>query len=191
MPLTSPRLPVVRLLEAADSGAAVLILAVVGAAILGAAVLTFSAVVPARARRAAAGGSLAGVVVWLLVVVAAPPIPATIGWALTAAGLAAIVAVPLAAGPSGTTAGTLIAGLLAVAGTMLSIFVTVLVLAHWGPDALIPDVTPQAPAARRIAESRIEIVDPYIMVLVLAALAATAMSLTAVLARRSGKVRPG
>jgi hypothetical protein len=57
-------------------------------------------------------------------------------------------------------------------------------LAHWGPDSLIPNITPHAPPAHRVAESRIEIVDPYVLILVLSAMAATALGLAAVVTRR-------
>jgi hypothetical protein len=85
------------------------------------------------------------------------------------------------------------------AGTLAFIFATVVALARWGPDGLIPNVTPHALAGREIAESRIEIVDPYIVILVLSAFAATALSGAAVFARRlavrsagaSGGRRPG
>ncbi|BEL03316.1 hypothetical protein Q0Z83_015070 [Actinoplanes sichuanensis] len=169
-------------LEAADTGAAILTLATVATAFVTALALVFSPAVPARVRYTAIGGSLAATLIWLSAVVIAAPIPATVGWALAAAGAAAITAVLADARPSGTTAGGLIAGLLAVAGTLALIFAAVVALAHWGPDALIPNVTPHAPAGRQIAESRIEIVDPYIVVLVLSAVAATALSLTAVFA---------
>jgi hypothetical protein len=67
---------------------------------------------------------------------------------------------------------------------MALIFAGVVALAQWGPDSLIPSITPHALPADRIAESRIELVDPYVLILVLSALTATALSLAAVLTRQ-------
>ena len=57
---------------------------------------------------------------------------------------------------------------------MALIFAGVIVLAQWGPDSLIPNITPHAPPGHRISESRIEIVDPYVLIFVLSGLTATA-----------------
>ena len=84
--------------------------------------------------------------------------------------------------------------------TLALIFAGVVVLAHWGPDSLIPNITPHALPGSRIAESRIEIVDPYVGVLVLSGLMATVLSLVAVVTRqgavavrdqRTRRARPG
>ncbi|MFC7273097.1 hypothetical protein ACFQS1_03795 [Paractinoplanes rhizophilus] len=181
-------------LEAADAGAGVLgLTTITGSFLIGLAVVS--------AKRSAAtawvlvigfGAGLAATVGWLIVVLADPPIPASVGWALTATGLAAVVAVLAGAGRSDSTAGALLAGLLAVTTAMGLIFVAVLLLAHWGPDRLIPDITPHALPGYRISESRIELVDPYVLILFLSAVAATALGLAAVVTRRpvAGVSRP-
>lgn len=169
-------------LEAADDGAAMLTLATGAVAFLVAVAMVFGSAVRGRLRYIGIGigsGLVAGLV-WVLGVLVAPPIPVTVGWVLALAGVAAVVAVLANAGTN-----PLLAGLLALTVTFGVVFGAVVGLAHWGPDSLIPDVTPHAPVARRVAESRIEIVDPYVLVMVLSALAAAALSLTAVFSRRS------
>jgi hypothetical protein len=89
-----------------------------------------------------------------------------------------------ARGRSGATGGRLLAGLLAAAVTTALVFVSVIVLAEWGPASLIPAITPHALPGHRVAESRIEIVDPYVLVLVVGAVLATVLGLAAVLTRR-------
>ncbi|MCU7729056.1 hypothetical protein ODJ79_35535 [Actinoplanes sp. KI2] len=173
-------------LEAADAGAGLLALgAVTGSFLIG--------LTAASARRSAAtrrvlvtgaGSALGATVLWLVVVLVAPPIPASVGWALAVTAVAAATAVLANAGGSGTTEGSLLAGLLATAGTMVLVFVAVLLLARFGPDRLIPDITPAALPGQHISESRIEIVDPYVLILFLSAIAATALALAAVLTRR-------
>jgi hypothetical protein len=138
----------------------------------------------ARVLVTGAGSGLAATVIWLVTVAVAPPIPVSVGWALALTGVAAVGAVLANSGASGTNPGCLLAGLLATAGTMALIFAGVVALAHWGPDGVIPDVTPHALPADRVAESRIEIVDPYVLLLVLGAVASTALSLVAVVTRR-------
>ncbi|AEV85612.1 hypothetical protein ACWT_4590 [Actinoplanes sp. SE50] len=57
-------------------------------------------------------------------------------------------------------------------------------LARWGPDTLIPDLTPHALPGHRVTASRHEVIDPYIPVIVLAARTATALGVIAVATRR-------
>ncbi|MFC7534331.1 hypothetical protein ACFQV6_37200 [Actinoplanes sp. GCM10030250] len=172
-------------LEAADDGAGILVFATLGAGFLIALVVVCAKRSKATPRVlvTGVGSGLAATAVWLISVVTGPPIPATAGRVLMLAGLAAVVAVLANSGRAGTTGGTLLAGLLAVATTMVLTFAAVVLLAHWGPDSLIPAITPHAMPANRVAESRIEIVDPYVLILVLSAVAATALSLTAVVTR--------
>ena len=73
-----------------------------------------------------AGSGLAATLAWLVVVLLAPPIPATVGWALTATGAAAITAVLANSGRSGTIPGGLLAGLLGTATAMALIFAGVI-----------------------------------------------------------------
>jgi hypothetical protein len=173
-------------LEAADAGVGILMIATVPASFLIALAAVFAkrSAATARVLTTAAGSGLAATVLWLALVVVIPPIPASVGWALTLTGAAAVAAVLTNIGRSGTTQGCLLAGLLAAATAMALIFAGVVGLAHWGPDSLIPNITPHALPANRVAESRIEIVDPYVLILILSALAATALSLAAVVTRR-------
>lgn len=65
------------------------------------------------------------------------------------------------------------------------------ILAKFGPAGLIPDLHPHAltPAAR-VAESRIEIHDPYVGVAFLGALLATALSVAGLVTRRPAAAHP-
>jgi hypothetical protein len=170
-------------LQAADAADGLLaILAVAASFLIGlASVAARQSAATRRVLLAGAGSALAATAVWLVVVLVEPPIPATVGWALTATCGAAVVAV---LANSATPQGSLLAGLLAVAGTMALIFLSVLLLAHYGPDRLIPDITPAALPGQHISESRVEIVDPYVLILILSAVTATALGLVAVVTRR-------
>jgi hypothetical protein len=172
--------------EAVDAGSGVLVFAVLAAGFLLALpiVLSRRSAATARVLTTGAGSGLAGALVWLIVVAVAPPIPASVSAALAATGLAGVLALAANAHRAGTTAGGVLAVLLATATTMGLIFAGVVLLASFGPDSLIPDVTPHAPPAIRVAESRIEIVDPYVLMFVLSGLAATALGVAGVATRR-------
>lgn len=169
----------------ADDGTGTLVFAVAGAAyVLG--VATVAARRSAATRRVlvtGAGCGLAAAAAWLATTVLAPPIPPTTGWALTLCGLAAVAAAALNTGRSGPPERAGLAGLLATATAPALIFATVVALARYGPDRLIPAVTPHALPADRVSESRIEIVDPYVLFVVLGTLAATALGVAAVATR--------
>jgi hypothetical protein len=173
-------------LEATDAGTGMLVLSTIAASFLIAltSIGAKRSAATARVLITGAGSAVAGAAVWLIIVVVAPPIPASVGWALTVTGVAAVIAVLANSHRSGTTSGCLLAGLIATAGTLVLIFAEVLLLAQWGPDSVIPAITPHALPGHRVAESRIEIVDPYVLILVVSAMAATALSLAAVLTRR-------
>ncbi|MEV6851922.1 hypothetical protein [Actinoplanes sp. NPDC051411] len=167
-------------LQAADDGYGLLAIAAVAGSFL----IGLAAVKAAATRRAlvtGAGSVLAATTVWLVVVLVAPPIPAAPGWALVVTAGAAVAAVLTNARNAQES---LLAGLLAIAGTMALIFGTVLLLARFGPDSLIPDITPGALPGQHISESRVEIVDPYVLIMILSAVAATALGLAAVVTRR-------
>jgi hypothetical protein len=167
---------------AADAGYGLLaIFAVAGSFLIGLVSVGSGRSASRRVLITGAGSAVAATVVWLVVVLAAPPIPASAGWALAVTAGAAVVAV---LANSGTAQGSLLAGLLAVAGTMALIFLSVLLLAHFGPDSLIPDITPGALPGQHISESRVEIVDPYVLILILSAVVATALGLAAMATRR-------
>jgi hypothetical protein len=186
-------------LEAVDAGVGVLVFATIPASFLvgSATVCAKRSAATGRVLITAAGSGVAATVLWLVVVVIAPPVPASVGLALALTAVAAVTAVIANTGRSSTAPGRLLAGLLATATTMALIFAGVVGLAHWGPDSLIPNITPHALPGHRIAESRIEIVDPYVLILVLSGLTATALGLAAVITRRpvpgkrSGRERLG
>ncbi|MFI5897853.1 hypothetical protein ACIA5D_48000 [Actinoplanes sp. NPDC051513] len=175
-------------LEAADAGSAVLGLSTIAAGFLIglASVAARRSAATARVMLTGVGSALAATAGWLVVVLVAPPIPATAGWALAATAVAAVIAVLANSGESSTTQACLLAGLIATATTMALIFGSVLLLAHLGPDSLIPDITPAALPGQHISESRTEIVDPYALILFLGGAAATVLGLAAVATRRPG-----
>jgi hypothetical protein len=173
-------------LEARDAGDELLALAAVAGSFL----IGLVAVRAAATRRVlvtGAGSALAATAAWLIVVLVAPPIPATVGLALAVTAGAAVVAV---LANSRTAEDSLLAGLLATAGTMALIFVSVQLLARFGSDRLIPDITPGALPGQHISESRVEIVDPYVLVLILSAVAAAVLGLAAVFTRRPAADSP-
>ncbi|GIE92455.1 hypothetical protein [Actinoplanes regularis] len=179
-------------LEAADAGDGILVFATVPASFLIGLAPTFAkrSAATGRVLVTAAGSGLATTMAWLLIVVVAPPIPASTGSVLALAGVSAAGAVLANSGRTGTAPGRLLAGLLATATTMVLIFTGVVLLAHWGPDSVIPHITPHALPANQITESRIEIVDPYVLILVLSAIAATVLGLAAVATRRPPAAGP-
>jgi hypothetical protein len=139
-----------------------------------------------RTLLTATGCGVIAALTWLLAVALAPPIPPSTGWALAMTAIASVAALAV---NSATTDRALLAALLAGSIALALIFFAVALLASWGPDAVIPPLTPQALPPDRVAESRIEIVDPYMLVLVLGALAAAALSITAVTTRRPTPTR--
>jgi hypothetical protein len=178
--------------EGADDGTGVLVLGTVAASFLIAA-LTVTArrsAATVRVLMTASAGGLAATVLWLVLVILIPPIPPSVGRALALAGVAAVVAVLANSGRSSTVPGVLLAALLATVVALTSTFVMLVLLAHHGPDRLIPAVTPDALPGHRISESRIEIVDPYMLVLMLGAVTATMLSAAAVVTRRPVTRRP-
>jgi hypothetical protein len=73
---------------------------------------------------------------------------------------------------------------LAATTAMALIFVLVNLVASYAPDHVIPQITPSALPADRVSNSRIEIVDPYVLVAILSGLVAAALALAGVLTRR-------
>jgi hypothetical protein len=115
---------------------------------------------------------LGATVLWLGAVLVTPPVPPTAGPALLAMVLAATVA--------GVASRSVLAAALAGTVTALGIWLLVSVLASLGPARLIPELAPHAlTPADRLANSRIELVDPYVAVLLLGCLVAVALSLSA------------
>jgi hypothetical protein len=73
----------------------------------------------------------------------------------------------------------LLAGLLAGTVAAMLILTLVVVLSSYGPPSLIPDLAPAAlTPADDLAQSRIEVVDPYLWIMLLGAVTATVQSAT-------------
>jgi hypothetical protein len=138
----------------------------------------------ARVLTTGAVCGIAAAAAWLATVLLAPPIPPSAGWALVLTMIAAIVAVGLNAGTTGSPQRGLLAALLAAAIASAAIVILVAVLASYGPASLIPNITPHALPADRVSESRIEIVDPYIALVVLGCVLAAALAVVSVATRR-------
>ncbi len=127
-------------------------------------------------RRTLLSGSLLGVAAaaaWTASAVAFAPVPASPSLAVFLCLVSSGVAVAFAR--------SLRAAALAGTASALLIFFAVGVLSSFGPAWLIPDLTPHALPADRVSESRIELVDPYVWMLLVAALS----SLPSVLGRRT------
>ncbi|GAA1853339.1 hypothetical protein [Asanoa iriomotensis] len=116
--------------------------------------------------RTLVAGALAGVgaaAAWTAMVFAFPPIPP--GPAL------AVLTIALGAGVAATIAGhraaLLAASCAGTVGALLTLH-AVLALSTWGPAGLIPDLAPAAlTPADNLANSRIELQDPYLWLLLL------------------------
>jgi hypothetical protein len=88
-------------------------------------------------------------------------------------------------GRRGTAALGQLAALFAGAVAALLIVVLVWGLARYGPSSLIPDLAPAALSpADDLAQSRVEINDPYVGLLALGCLAAAALAAVSVATRR-------
>jgi hypothetical protein len=145
----------------------------------------------ARVLVTGAACGLAAAAIWLATVVLAPPIPPSAGWALILTMIASIVAAGLNAGTMGSPQRGLLAALLASAIASALIAILVVVLATYAPPSLIPAITPHALPADRVSESRIEIVDPYIALVVLGCVLAATLAAVSVATRRPAVGRLG
>jgi len=68
----------------------------------------------------------------------------------------------------------------------LLVFVDVLLLSSYGPAWLIPDLVPAALSpADDLANSRVEIQDPYVAMLLLACLCAVVLTIASIAGRRA------
>jgi hypothetical protein len=129
-------------------------------------------------------GGLAAVAASAVLMFAAPPVPRSIGSTVLFVALAALGAAALAQRPHNDRAAAL-AGLFAATVGSLGIVILVDVIASIGPAELIPIVVPRAlPPATQISESRIELVDPYIGLLFLGALAGLLLGIAGLWTRR-------
>jgi hypothetical protein len=132
-------------------------------------------------------GALAGCAAaagWTGVVMAFPPIPPDVGLAVLLAALA-IGAAVLVARRRGDVRAGLAAGACAGMVAALLILHVVLVLSVTGPAWLIPDLVPAALSpADDVANSRVEIQDPYMWMLLIAWLIALGQSIASLTIRR-------
>jgi hypothetical protein len=137
-----------------------------------------------RVLATAAGCGLGAATLWLASVLMAPPISPSAGWALTLTVLAAIAAAALNSGRAGGSQRGLLAALLAGTASAGLIVVLVVVLASAGPPNLIPNLSHGLTPADRLAQSRVEIFEPYMVVLALGSLLAAALSAASIATRQ-------
>ena len=115
---------------------------------------------------------------------AAPPVPRSIGSTVLLVALGALGAAALAQRPHDDRAAAL-AGLFGATVGSLGIVILVDIIASSGPAELIPIVVPVTlPSAVQVSESRIELVDPYIGLLLLGALVAVLLGIAALWTKR-------
>ncbi len=144
--------------------------------------------VPARVLAIGAGAGGGAAAIWTVVLATARPMPTGTGplFALTAgAMIVAGVLAPSGRQPRARARDGLVAGLCAGAFAALAAVESLTALAAYGPAASIPDLVPVALSrADDLAQSRDEIQDPYVAVLLLGGLLAIALCLSAIRARR-------
>jgi hypothetical protein len=131
----------------------------------------------ARTLATGAASGLGAAVFWLVVVLALPPVPADILLAVVLIAVAMAVAGLIARDPASALC----------AGTVGALLIVLLVgvLSHVGPASLIPDLARAAlTPADDLAQSRIEVNDPYVGLLFLGALAGVVLMLVSVTTRR-------
>lgn len=134
----------------------------------------------------AAGGGAAAA--WTATVLLAPPIPDSAAYAITlvAAGMAVAASM---AGRHHEGSGNLLAAMCAGTVAALLIVDVVAMLSAFGPARLIPDLAPAAlTPADDLAQSRIELVEPYLWILLLGSLVAAVQCMTFLTARRAAPV---
>lgn len=127
--------------------------------------------------------------VWLAVQFAFPPLPVHIGGAVLAIGSGVAAAVLLnARRREDALFSALCVSLLAP----LLVFIEIVLASSYGPARLIPDIVPAAlTPADDLANSRIEIQDPYVAMLFLACLAAVVLTAATVATRRKAATMAG
>ncbi|MFI5911680.1 hypothetical protein [Dactylosporangium sp. NPDC051541] len=137
------------------------------------------------ALRTGAAASVAAAGWWLTAQLVAPPIPGSAGGAVVVTGFGVAAAVFLGARRQDRVRAIWLVALCVAALTPLLLFAEVLVLSTYGPARLIPDLVPMALSpADDLANSRIEVQDPYVALLFLAGLAALVLVVVAAAGRR-------
>jgi hypothetical protein len=144
----------------------------------------------AASSRTLAVGAFAGVASaagWTLLVVAFPPIPPDVSLAVltTALGMGAAMHVATRAGRGRSAEAGMLAGVCAGTVAALLILQVVLLLSALGPARLIPNLVPDALSpADDVANSRIEIQDPYVWMLLFGWLIALGQCVASLFIRR-------
>jgi hypothetical protein len=137
-----------------------------------------------RVLTTGAGTGLAAVALWTAVVLATPPVPASAGGALVAIASGMAVSAYANTGPHGNPHRGLLAALCTGTVAALVQFGVVVLLASYGPANLIPDLAPAAlTPADDFAQSRAELVDPYVAILFLGWLMTVALVIAAAFTR--------
>ncbi|ETA71138.1 hypothetical protein [Actinospica robiniae] len=149
--------------------------------------------VPARTLAVGGGVGGAAAAIWVAVLATARPMPtatapliALIAGAVIVAAVVAPTSRRASGRPlTGRAKDGLIAGLCAGASAALLAVESLTALATYGPAAMIPDLAPVAlTRADDLAQSRSEIQDPYVAILLLGGLLAIALCLSAIRVRR-------
>jgi len=142
----------------------------------------------ARVLAIGAGSGVVAALLWLGIGLLAPPVPADLGWALALTVSAAAGAGYANAGRRGGTGPGWLAALCTATVAAPLIVLLVWGVGRFGPPDLIPDLAPAALSpADDLAQSRIELQDPYVGLLALGCLAGTAL---AVASAAAGRRRP-
>jgi hypothetical protein len=142
--------------------------------------------VTARALAAGVAASFGVAGIWGVTQLAFPPLPADIRGAVIAIWLAVAAVVLLGARQQAGARDILLAVLFIAILAPLLVFVEVLLLSSHGPAWLIPDLVPMALSpADDLANSRIEIQDPYMAMLLVAWLSALALTCVAIAGGRT------
>ena len=139
----------------------------------------------AATGRVLAAGALSGLgaaALWLAIVLAAPPVPANIVLAVELTAVAMVAAGFVGRSP--------VAALCAGTVAVLLIVLLVAVLSEAAPASFIPDLARAALSrADDLAQSRIEVNDPYVGLLFLGSFAGVALMIVSVATRRPIPVR--
>jgi hypothetical protein len=141
--------------------------------------------VPGRAIATGAAASLAVAGVWVACQFVFPPVPTNVGGAIFTIGCGAAAATLAVAG-RGRSRDTLLSALSVGLLAPLLVFAAVVLVSSYGPARLIPELVPAAlTPADRLANSRIEIQDPYVAMLFLACLGAVVLTVASLAAGRT------
>ncbi len=136
---------------------------------------------------------VAGAALWTGAALALPPVPANVGFALVAmvAAMAAAASLTARRGNGDLGGRAALAALCAGATTALLIVIAVGVISSFGPPWLIPDLAPAAlTRADALAQSRIEIEDPYVAIVFLGWLIAAVQAAASVALRQPVPAEP-